>query len=59
MAPEFSFAPMPSYKVSKAALNMLTTQYALELGKEGFTICMVSPGVSFEFSSLFKIDRRD
>ncbi|KAJ9610488.1 hypothetical protein H2200_005265 [Cladophialophora chaetospira] len=44
MSAGYSFAPIPSYKVSKAALNMLTVQYALELGKEGFTIFMVSPG---------------
>ncbi|KIY03420.1 uncharacterized protein Z520_00111 [Fonsecaea multimorphosa CBS 102226] len=44
MAPQYWFAPVPAYKVSKAALNMLTLQYALELGKEGFTFLMVSPG---------------
>ncbi|OAP63385.1 hypothetical protein AYL99_02612 [Fonsecaea erecta] len=44
MAPQFVHAPFPSYKISKAALNMLTVQYALELGKEGFTFLMVSPG---------------
>ncbi|OQV03721.1 hypothetical protein CLAIMM_08735 [Cladophialophora immunda] len=44
MAPQYGFAPVPAYKVSKAALNMLTMQYALELGKEGFTFLMVSPG---------------
>jgi NAD(P)-dependent dehydrogenase (short-subunit alcohol dehydrogenase family) len=45
MAPLFAQAPTPAYKVSKAAMNMLTVQYALELGKEGFTVFMVSPGV--------------
>ncbi|EXJ67534.1 uncharacterized protein A1O5_09547 [Cladophialophora psammophila CBS 110553] len=44
IAPQFMYAPTPSYKVLKAALNMLTVQYALELGKEGFTFLMVSPG---------------
>ncbi|RAK88389.1 NAD(P)-binding protein [Aspergillus costaricaensis CBS 115574] len=34
----------PSYKVTKAALNMLTVLYANELEKEGFTIFCVSPG---------------
>ncbi|OAL23532.1 hypothetical protein AYO20_10977 [Fonsecaea nubica] len=40
----YVFASTPAYKVSKAALNMLTVQYALELGKEGFTFLLVSPG---------------
>lgn len=44
LAPQFSFAPVPSYKISKAAVNMLNAQYALELGKEGFTCTLVSPG---------------
>jgi NAD(P)-dependent dehydrogenase (short-subunit alcohol dehydrogenase family) len=34
----------PSYKISKAALNMLTVQYAAELGPQGFTVFAVSPG---------------
>lgn len=34
----------PSYKISKAALNMLTVQYANELGPQGFTVFAVSPG---------------
>lgn len=34
----------PSYKISKAALNMLTVQYASELGPQGFTVFAVSPG---------------
>ncbi|KAL1856664.1 hypothetical protein Plec18167_009102 [Paecilomyces lecythidis] len=36
--------PTPSYKVSKAALNMLTVQYALELSADGFTVFALSPG---------------
>ncbi|KIW97465.1 uncharacterized protein Z519_01049 [Cladophialophora bantiana CBS 173.52] len=44
IAPQFMYAPTPSYKVSKAALNMLTVQCGLELGNEGFTFLMVSPG---------------
>ncbi|KAL6714732.1 hypothetical protein ACLMJK_008157 [Lecanora helva] len=43
-APNFAFAPLPAYKVTKAALNMLTVQYAQELAKDGFTILAVSPG---------------
>jgi NAD(P)-dependent dehydrogenase (short-subunit alcohol dehydrogenase family) len=39
-----SAAPFPSYKISKAAVNMLTVQYALELGPKGFTVFCVSPG---------------
>ncbi|RAQ71893.1 hypothetical protein COH21_012706 [Aspergillus flavus] len=34
----------PSYKITKAALNMLTVVYANELEKEGFTVFCVSPG---------------
>ena len=32
------------YKVSKAALNMLTVQWAVTLGEEGFTVQSISPG---------------
>jgi NAD(P)-dependent dehydrogenase (short-subunit alcohol dehydrogenase family) len=45
MAPGFALAPTPAYKISKAALNMLTVQYALDLGGEGFIFLPVSPGV--------------
>ncbi|KAH8695474.1 putative short-chain dehydrogenase [Talaromyces proteolyticus] len=34
----------PSYSISKAALNMLTVQYASELGPKGFTVFAISPG---------------
>ncbi|KAI9045185.1 SDR family oxidoreductase [Aspergillus affinis] len=34
----------PSYKISKAALNMLTVIYAHELENEGFTVFCISPG---------------
>lgn len=37
----------PAYKISKAALNMLTVQYAIELEEKGFTIAALSPGVSY------------
>lgn len=40
----FAIAPTPSYKISKAALNMLNAQYALQHGKEGFAFVAVSPG---------------
>ena len=46
MAATFSPSPAPAYKVSKAALNMLTVQYALSLKNEGFTAVVISPGVS-------------
>lgn len=46
MAAKFKAAPAPSYKISKAALNMLTVQYALALEDEGFTVVAISPGVS-------------
>ena len=38
--------PVPAYKISKAALNMLTLQYAQTYASEGFTFLAVSPGVS-------------
>jgi NAD(P)-dependent dehydrogenase (short-subunit alcohol dehydrogenase family) len=50
MAPKFSF-PTPAYKISKAALNMLTVQYALALAEEGFIFVPLSPGVC-QFSTL-------
>ncbi|GAB1311030.1 C-factor [Madurella fahalii] len=37
-------APCPAYKISKAAMNALTVQYALEYEKEGFTFMALSPG---------------
>ncbi|MCJ1330235.1 hypothetical protein MMC10_006918 [Thelotrema lepadinum] len=37
-------APFPSYKISKAALNMLTVQYSMELESQGFTVFCVNPG---------------
>ena len=37
-------APVPSYKISKAALNMLTVQYSMDLAPTGFTVLAVSPG---------------
>ncbi|RDW58270.1 hypothetical protein BP5796_12200 [Coleophoma crateriformis] len=40
----FSTAPFPSYKVSKAAVNMLMAQYAMELGPKGFTVFAINPG---------------
>ncbi|KAE8441719.1 hypothetical protein EG329_004505 [Mollisiaceae sp. DMI_Dod_QoI] len=44
MAKGFLQSPSPAYKISKAALNMLTVQYALQQGKAGFTIFGISPG---------------
>jgi NAD(P)-dependent dehydrogenase (short-subunit alcohol dehydrogenase family) len=41
----FVTMPCPAYKISKAALNALTVQYALEYAKEGFTFLALSPGV--------------
>lgn len=38
--------PTPAYKISKAALNMLTVQYALDLQDAGFTVLAICPGVS-------------
>ena len=36
--------PVSAYKISKTALNMLSVQYANDLGPKGFTIVLVSPG---------------
>ncbi|KAH7304289.1 short chain oxidoreductase [Stachybotrys elegans] len=44
MARKFMQAPTPAYKISKAALNMLTVQYALSFEEEGFTFVAVTPG---------------
>jgi len=44
MASKYSTVAPPAYKVSKAALNMLTAQYAQSYEKEGFTFIAVSPG---------------
>lgn len=36
--------PAPAYKISKAAMNALTVQYALEYEKEGFSFIALCPG---------------
>ncbi|EHA22360.1 hypothetical protein ASPNIDRAFT_51025 [Aspergillus niger ATCC 1015] len=46
LQPTYRAMPTPSYKISKAALNMLTVLYSQELEAEGFTVFCVSPGVS-------------
>lgn len=38
--------PVASYKVSKAALNALTAEYAHQLAGENFIFLAISPGVS-------------
>ncbi|KAL8881512.1 MAG: hypothetical protein Q9198_001294 [Flavoplaca austrocitrina] len=38
------YLPAPAYKISKAAMNALTVQYALDFEKEGFTFVALSPG---------------
>lgn len=45
LAPYTHFMPAPAYKISKAALNALTVQYALDLAKDGFTFIALAPGV--------------
>ncbi|KAK7931810.1 NAD(P)-binding protein [Apiospora marii] len=40
----FARLPAPAYKVTKAALNMLTLQWGMEYRDKGFTIFGVSPG---------------
>ncbi|KFY45308.1 hypothetical protein V495_03057 [Pseudogymnoascus sp. VKM F-4514 (FW-929)] len=37
-------APFPSYKITKAALNMLMKQFALALGPKGFIVFPINPG---------------
>ncbi|KAL3419682.1 short chain oxidoreductase [Phlyctema vagabunda] len=44
LANQFTVSPAPAYKISKAALNMLTVQYALEYASKGFVIFAISPG---------------
>ncbi|KAG2419104.1 hypothetical protein HFD88_002208 [Aspergillus terreus] len=44
VASTFKSNPVPAYKITKAALNMLTKQYAEDLADEGFTFLAVSPG---------------
>ncbi|KAJ5878389.1 hypothetical protein N7455_001854 [Penicillium solitum] len=41
-----AFRPLlsPAYKISKAALNMLTVQYAQQYANDGFTFLAISPG---------------
>lgn len=42
--------PVPAYKITKAALSMLTVQYALEAEDKGITVFQLSPGVSQLFA---------
>lgn len=42
------FQPTPAYKVSKAAVNMLTVQWAESLENDGFTVLAICPGVGFQ-----------
>ncbi|KAJ5301269.1 hypothetical protein PENANT_c023G02251 [Penicillium antarcticum] len=44
MADGFKSMPVPAYKISKAALNMLTVQYAHQYADDGFTFLGISPG---------------
>ena len=46
MSARYTMMPVPAYKVSKAALNMLTVQWAYEYKDQGFTFVTISPGVS-------------
>lgn len=36
--------PLSSYRISKAALSMLTIQYSVDLESKGFTVFCISPG---------------
>ncbi|KFY42559.1 hypothetical protein V494_02359 [Pseudogymnoascus sp. VKM F-4513 (FW-928)] len=44
LAEPFGIFPLPAYKVSKAALNALTVQWALALASEGFVVSGINPG---------------
>ncbi|KAJ5893317.1 Short-chain dehydrogenase/reductase SDR [Penicillium taxi] len=44
MTKVYAEVPCPAYKISKAALNMMTVQYAQQYAEEGFTFLAVSPG---------------
>ncbi|KAJ6118401.1 hypothetical protein N7471_013868 [Penicillium samsonianum] len=41
---DYMFQPTPAYKISKAALNMMTAQYAAYLEKDGFTVFSICAG---------------
>ncbi|EIT76283.1 putative short chain-type dehydrogenase [Aspergillus oryzae 100-8] len=43
-ASDVAYAPCPAYKISKAALNALTVQYALSYKDDGFIFLSVNPG---------------
>jgi NAD(P)-dependent dehydrogenase (short-subunit alcohol dehydrogenase family) len=46
MADRFRLLPSPVYKISKAALNRLTVQYAKQRANEGLTLLGISLGVN-------------
>ncbi|KAL4974615.1 hypothetical protein BDW66DRAFT_167601 [Aspergillus desertorum] len=41
---QYTMSPTHAYKISKAAMNMMTVQYALQYADEGFTVFAVNPG---------------
>ncbi|KAM3502499.1 hypothetical protein MY11210_009045 [Beauveria gryllotalpidicola] len=43
-ASKYAWLSVPAYKITKAAMNMLSVQYALDYEKEDFTIVAVTPG---------------
>lgn len=55
LAPVYKGSPTPAYKITKAALNMLTVQYAQDYASEGFTFLAVSPGVSLLYSHFITV----
>ncbi|KAI2619923.1 NAD(P)-binding protein [Hypoxylon sp. NC1633] len=44
LAPAVRLYPAPAYKITKAAMNALTVQYALDYEDEGFTFIALCPG---------------
>ncbi|EQK99434.1 hypothetical protein G6O67_008621 [Ophiocordyceps sinensis] len=43
-ASQISWAKAPAYKITKAAMNMLSVQYAVTYEEEGFTVLAIYPG---------------
>lgn len=55
LAEAFSIFPLPAYKISKAALNALTIQWAQALSSEGFVVTSINPGVSGDPAVVFTV----
>lgn len=49
LVPHLVYFPAPAYKITKAATNPLTVQWALDHEKDGFTFIAICPGVRVVF----------